>query len=252
MDYHNFSSRISSIRTRISTACALCGRDPAEVEILPVSKFHPAEAVLAAVKEGFSAFGENRIAELADKKAACAAAPATGTPPTHTALPATAPLRWELIGHLQSNKARLAATHADRIQSVDSVKLLQRLSGLCAELERPSLPLLLQINAGNDPAKFGADLSDAPALLDAALALPHLQVEGLMTIAPLCDDPAEAADAARECFTNLRELRDALQTTHKISLPVLSMGMTADLEQAIHAGSTQLRIGTALFGEREG
>lgn len=241
MSYDKFYSNYSNIRSRINAACTACDRDPAEIEMLPVSKFHPKEAVLAAVQAGFRSFGENRVAELVEKKAACA-----------TALAADSiTLRWELIGHLQSNKARLAAAHADRIQSVDSLKLLQRLSGLCVELERPRLPVLLQINAGNDPAKFGADLSDAPALLDAALALPHIAVEGLMTIAPLCDDPAAAADAANECFTNLRELRDALQTTHKVSLPVLSMGMTTDLEQAIRAGSTQLRIGTALFGERE-
>lgn len=281
MPHYNFSSRTHAIRSRISAACKHCGRNPEDIEILPVSKFHPAEAVLAAVKEGFNAFGENRIAELVEKKAACAATLASGSTqhsnasnadPSATDSPAldkdaaantagtahspadisaATTLRWELIGHLQSNKARLAATHADRIQSVDSVKLLQRLSGLCTELERPSLPILLQINAGGDPAKFGADLSDAPELLDAALALPHLQIDGLMTIAPLCDNPAEAMEAAKECFANLRQLRDALQTTHKVSLPVLSMGMTTDLEQAIYAGSTQLRIGTALFGERE-
>lgn len=272
MPYDNFYSKVTIIRDRVAAACAACGRNPSEVEILPVSKYHPAQAVLAAVQAGFTAFGENRVAELVEKKAACAAALGSGTAPpppsapdTNTASPATpatdkfpatpapatgsnpAALRWELIGHLQSNKARLAVAHADRIQSVDSVKLLQKLSALCAELERPSLPVLLQINAGNDPAKFGADLSDAPELLDAALALPHIEVEGLMTIAPL----DENLDVAAQCFTNLRQLRDALQTTHKVSLPVLSMGMTTDLEQAIYAGSTQLRIGTALFGERE-
>lgn len=237
MTHDNFSSNLIDIKARINTACSAFGRNPSDVNILPVSKFHPYNAVLSATNSGFYSFGENRIAELIEKKAACAEHRPTDAPPLH----------WELIGHLQTNKARLAAAHADRIQSVDSIKLLQRLSNLCAELERPQLPVLLQINAGNDPAKFGVDLSDAPALLDAALSLPHIQVDGLMTIAPLDDD----LDVAEACFTNLRQLRDGLQTTHKVSLPVLSMGMTNDLERAIRAGSTQLRIGTALFGERQ-
>lgn len=237
MLYNKFYSNIEQILQRISVACAACKRDKNAIQILPVTKFHPAEAVLTAARHGFSAVGENRIAELADKKAECA--------PRLAEL--NRPMRWELIGHLQSNKARLAVANADRIQSVDSPKLLQKLSQLCAELERPQLPILLQINAGNDPAKHGADLSDAPELLDAALSLPHLHVEGLMTIAPLDDNP----DVARECFDNLHNLRNALQTTHKVALPVLSMGMTGDLEQAIAAGSTMLRIGTALFGQRE-
>lgn len=217
------------------------GRSPEEVTILPVTKYHPADAVLTAVRHGFTAVGENRVAELAEKRAACAL----------LLNQEEAQLRWELIGHLQSNKARLAVANADRIQSVDSVKLLQKLDQLCLELGRARLPILLQINAGSDPAKYGADLSDAPELLEAALAMPRLQVDGLMTIAPLFDDPIEAAQAAQECFDNLRNLRDALQTTHSVSLPVLSMGMTADLELAVRAGSTMIRIGTALFGERE-
>ncbi|MEJ1973570.1 MAG: alanine racemase [Lacunisphaera sp.] len=114
-------------------------------------------------------------------------------------------MRWELIGHLQSNKARLAAGHFDRIQSVDTAKLLTVLNRAGEELGR-KIAVLLEINAGEDPAKFGADPADAAALLDFALTQPHLQVDGLMTIAPLSDDP----DVARRCFARLRTLRDEL------------------------------------------
>jgi pyridoxal phosphate enzyme (YggS family) len=157
----------------------------------------------------------------------------------------TTPMRWELIGHLQSNKAKLAATHFDRIQSIDSEKLLNALDRAAGELGR-KLPVLLQINAGQDPAKFGAEPADAPRLLDLALAKPHLQVDGLMTIAPLSEDPA----VARRTFANLRAIRDDLATRTGAPLRELSMGMSGDLEAAVAEGSTLVRIGTALFGPR--
>lgn len=237
MHYDNFSSNYAAIRQRIISACEAANRAPDSVSVLPVTKFHPQEAALTSAAHGFTAVGENRVQELVEKKAQCAPRLAELNQSLH----------WELIGHLQSNKARLAAEHADRIQSIDSVKLLLRLNQICEEIERPVLPVLLQINAGDDPAKHGADLSDAAELLEAALSQPRLQVDGLMTIAPLDDHPA----VARECFENLRALRDALEREYSAPLPVLSMGMTGDLEQAIAAGSTMLRIGTALFGSRE-
>jgi pyridoxal phosphate enzyme (YggS family) len=154
-------------------------------------------------------------------------------------------LRWELIGHLQSNKARLAATHFDRIQSVDSEKLLNALNRAAGELGK-QLPVLLQINAGNDPAKFGVDPAEAPRLLEFALTLPHLRVDGLMTIAPL----SENAEVAQRTFANLREIRDTLATRFGISLHELSMGMSGDLDAAIAQGSTIVRVGSALYGPR--
>jgi len=160
-----------------------------------------------------------------------------------------APLRWELIGHLQTNKARLAVAHFDRIQSVDREKLLSHLDRAAAELGK-KLPVLLQLNAGHDPAKFGAEPADTPRLLEAALALPHLQVDGLMTIAPLGATPDETTALARRTFANLRALRDELAARTGAPLPVLSMGMTGDLEAALAEGSTLVRVGTALFGPR--
>ncbi len=227
--FENFVSNTDAVRAEIATACARAGRDVTEVELLAVTKTHGPWAAEYAARYGLGAVGENRVQEAVEKQ-------------PHV----TARLRWELIGHLQSNKARLAVAHFDRVQSVDSVKLLQRLDRAAAELGK-TLAVLLQINAGNDPAKFGADLADAPALLETALAQPHLQVDGLMTIAPLSDDPAVAA----RTFANLRQLRDDLATRFNTPLATLSMGMSGDLAAAIAAGSTQVRIGTALFGHRD-
>ena len=226
-----FPAALAAVRARIAAACAAAGRDPATVRLLPVTKNHPAEAVALAAAASFEAVGENRVQEAVAKQAECA------VQGMH--------VRWELIGHLQSNKAKLAARAFDRIQSVDSVKLLDLLDREAAAAGR-LLPILLQLNAGNDPAKFGAEPADAPTLLEAALGKRALRVDGLMTIAPLSDDPA----TARRTFANLRSLRDQLAARFGIALPELSMGMTGDLAAAIAEGSTMLRVGTALFGER--
>ncbi len=227
--YDEFSRRADAVRADIAAACARAGRDPSGVGLLAVTKSHPVAAVEYAARYGLPAVGENRVQEGADKRAAT-----------------TAEVRWELIGHLQSNKAKLAATHFDRVQSVDSEKLLRLLDRAAAELGK-ILPVLLQVNAGRDPAKFGAELEDAPRLLDTALAQSHLQVEGFMTIAPLSDDDS----VATRTFTTLRELRDQLAGETGALLPELSMGMSGVYAAAIAAGSTLVRVGTALFGARD-
>ena len=226
--YPEFERRAQEVLSRIRAACAACGRDPASVRLLPVTKTHPVDAALFAHRLGLAAVGENRVQEAAAKRPLA--------PPD---------LRWELIGHLQSNKAKLAVATFDRVQSVDRADLAARLGRLAAEAGKV-LPVLLQVNAGDDPAKFGCDLADAPALLDAALAQPGLRVEGLMAIAPLSDDP----DVARRTFDALRGCRDRLAASSGRALPELSMGMSGDLEAAVAAGSTCLRVGSALFGER--
>jgi PLP dependent protein len=232
ISYEEFALRADAVRAQIAAACAAAGRDPREVELLAVTKTHPAAAAGYAARYGLRAVGENRVQEAVDKRAQT-----------------TAAVQWELIGHLQSNKARLAARHFDRVQSVDSEKLLLLLDRAAAELGR-TLPILLQINAGNDPAKFGADLADAPRLLDAALAKKNLRVDGLMAIAPLGATPADTAAHAGRTFVNLRTLRDDLAARGGTPLRELSMGMTGDLDLAVAAGSTLVRVGTALFGTR--
>lgn len=227
--YEEFARRADRVRERIAEACARSGRRPEEVELLAVTKTHPAAAADYAARYGLRAVGENRVQEGVAKRAESRAA-----------------VRWELIGHLQSNKAALAAAHFDRIQSVDSEKLLRHLDRAAAELGR-RLPILLEVNAGDDPAKFGVEPWDAARLLAAALGAGSLAVEGLMTVAPLSADPAVAARA----FGRLRELRDRLAAQFGVALRELSMGMTADLAEAVAAGSTLVRVGTALYGERE-
>jgi len=227
--YEEFARRADAVRAQIAAACARAGRDPREVGLLAVTKTQPAAAADYAARYGLAAVGENRVQEAVEKRAQTAAA-----------------VRWELIGHLQSNKARLAAQHFDRVQSVDSEKLLTHLDRAAAELGK-ILPVLLQVNAGHDPAKFGAELADAPRLLELALAQKNLHVDGFMTIAPLSPDPA----VAQRTFANLRELRDRLAAQTGAPLRELSMGMSGDFADAIAAGSTLVRIGTALFGARE-
>jgi pyridoxal phosphate enzyme (YggS family) len=228
IDYETFSEQADAVREKIADACRQAGRNPSEVRLLAVTKTHPPEAVEYAARYGLDAVGENRVQEAVAKRALC-----------------TATIRWELIGHLQSNKVALAVAHFDRVQSVDSLKLLAQLDKAAGERGK-RLPVLLQINAGQDPAKFGAEPADAPRLLEAALALPHLQVDGLMTIAPLSADPA----VAQRTFATLRLLRDELAARTGAPLRELSMGMTGDLAIAVAEGSTLVRVGTALFGSR--
>jgi pyridoxal phosphate enzyme (YggS family) len=227
--YEDFRLRADAIREQIAVACAAVGRDPVEVELLAVTKNHPPAGADYAARYGLRAVGENRVQEGIEKRAL-----------------STAAVQWELIGHLQSNKARLAAEHFDRIQSVDSEKLLNHLDRAAADLGK-ALAVLLQINAGRDPAKFGAELEDAPRLLAAALTKKNLRVEGLMAIAPLSSDPA----VAERTFSTLRELRDRLAAESGVPLRELSMGMSGDFAAAIAAGSTIVRVGTALFGSRD-
>jgi pyridoxal phosphate enzyme (YggS family) len=229
IDYETFRLRVDALLARIAEQCRAAGRKPQEVTLLPVTKTHPAAAADYAARYGLAAVGENRVQEAVEKQGQT-----------------TAAVRWELIGHLQSNKAKLAAAHFGRVQSVDSEKLLNALDRAAGEQGR-KLAVLLQVNAGNDPAKFGAEPADAPRLLDLALTKPHLQVDGLMTIAPLSDDPA----VARRTFANLRVLRDALAARSGNPLRELSMGMSGDLDAAIAEGSTVVRVGTALYGPRD-
>lgn len=233
IDFETFRTRADKLCALMQEACAAAGRNPADVKLLPVTKTHPPDAAAYVARYGLPAVGENRVQEAVEKRAATGGS-----------------LRWELIGHLQSNKAKLAAAHFDRVQSVDSEKLIGVLAKAAAD-QGKVLPILLQINAGNDPAKFGAEPDDAARLLAAALAQPSLRVDGLMTIAPLGSTPDETRAHARRTFANLRRIRDELAASHRVSLPELSMGMTGDFAEAIAEGSTLIRVGTALFGPRE-
>ena len=224
-----FEDNLSRLKARMQTACVDAGRSVESVQLLPVTKNHPVDAVEYAVRAGLCAVGENRVQEAGGKRG-------------QVALLA---VRWELIGHLQSNKVKDAVSIFDRVQSVDSIKLLKRLDRSAGEAGKRLL-VLLQCNTGEDPNKYGFTVADMDAALEAALAAESLEVEGLMTIAPLSDDP----DVAKGAFEGLRDLRNRLAAQYEVALPELSMGMTGDLEIAIAAGSTQIRVGTALYGGR--
>lgn len=228
LSFEIFEDNLNRIKNDIRSACQNAGRSEGSVKILPVTKRHPIDAIHYAVRAGLPAVGENRVQEASQKK---------------TALSET--VRWELIGHLQTNKAKDAVAIFDRIQSVDSLKLINHLNRHSENLGK-RLQIFLQCNTGKDPNKFGFSAGEMNSALEAALSAKNLQVDGLMTIAPLDDDP----NSAKAAFEKLRDLRDHLSERFGVALTELSMGMTSDLEAAIAAGSTQVRVGTALYGPR--
>lgn len=223
------ADRLNRIEERISAACARGGRSRGEVTLVAVSKTHPPEAVAEAASLGLHIFGENKVQEARAKIPEC---------PSH--------LSWHLIGHLQSNKAKLAAQLFDCIHSVDSEKLARFLNDAADEAGR-TLNILLEINVSGEASKFGLKPEEALPALEAANACPRLVVTGLMTMAPFVSE----VEKARPYFQQLRELRDRLARETGSPLDQLSMGMSGDFEVAIEEGATMVRIGTLLFGERK-
>jgi hypothetical protein len=223
------AENLSTVQTRIRTACAQAGRDPQTVQLLAVSKTFGAEAVRAAHAAGQLAFGENYIQEAVAKIQALADVPG---------------LQWHCIGPMQGNKTRQVAEHFDWAHSVDRLKIAQRLSA-----QRPShlppLQVCIQVNVDGGPTKSGIAPHDAPALAQAVAQLPRLRLRGLMCI----PEPAADFEAACSLFARARGLFDALNS-EGLALDTLSMGMSADLEAAIASGSTLVRVGTAIFGGR--
>ena len=215
------AERLASVRADIATACERAGRDPGEVTLVAVSKTQPVAAIRAALNAGQLEFGENRVQEGLDKIEQLAGSAA----------------RIHLIGHLQRNKARFAGRFAS-VQSVDSIRLA---AAIARNLDAP-LDILLEVNVAAEASKHGFAPDDVEAALSDISALPHLNVNGLMTIAPLVED----AEAVRPVFRRLREMRDAL------GLRELSMGMSNDYDVAIEEGATIVRIGRAIFGDRAG
>lgn len=217
------------IQERIEQACRRSRRDAADVRMIAVSKTIPADRLRAAVSVGIDTFGENRVQEAVDKVGL---------------VPGAA---WHLIGALQSNKARRAIETFGAIQSVDSVGLASKLDRISEELRPGSrLPVLLQVNVDEDPAKAGFAPTEITSMLPEILSMPNLQVDGLMTVGRLHHDSAEA----RTTFAILRRLSDDLRAGHATLGPDLSMGMSDDFEIAIEEGATMVRIGRVLFGAR--
>jgi pyridoxal phosphate enzyme (YggS family) len=230
------AQNLQLVRDRMAAACLAAGRDPASVRLLAVSKTFGADAVREAAAAGQYAFGENYIAEGVDKILALRSSPPEGQA-----------LEWHCIGPVQSNKTRLVAEHFDWVQSVDRLKIAQRLS----EQRPPHLPPLqvcLQVNVDAGANKSGLAPADVLALAQAVAQLPRLALRGLMAI----PEPAPDFVAACAVHERARALFDVINAAGVLAVPMdtLSLGMTADLEAAIHAGSTMVRVGTAIFGGR--
>jgi len=234
----NLTENFERVEDAIAAACRAANRPRAEVELVAVSKNHPTAAIVEAVGLGMSLFGENRVQEFAAKSLELAAVDIRGQ------------LRAHLIGHLQSNKAAKATEIFDSIDSVDSLKLAEKLNEAAGSLKK-RLPVLLEIKLSTEESKAGLppDSVELNELLEKLPSLANLDAQGLMTIAPL-DVPG---DETRACFRSLRVLRDGLTQAHpRLNLSVLSMGMSGDFSLAIQEGATRIRVGTALFGARPG
>lgn len=230
MSEGTIASRLADVRGRIARAAAAAGRDPSGVRLVAVSKTKPAEAIREAYAAGQRAFGENYAQELASKAEALADLPE---------------LEWHFIGHLQTNKARVAARHAHYVHTVDSEALARELGKRAAKEGRATpLPVLIEVSLGGEAQKAGAAASEIAEVMRAVQAQDSLALRGLMTVPPAGD--LEAARRVFETLVSLRNLHGGAAV-----LPELSMGMTADLEVAIACGATMVRVGTAIFGARD-
>ncbi len=225
----SIAASLAEVRERIARAADRAGRRPGDVTLVAVSKTFPAEAVRAAYELGLREFGENRVQEFEAKHAKLADLDAT----------------WHLIGHLQSNKAKRASQLFNCVDSIDSLALAQKLD-LAADGQEKRLPVLIEVHLGDEATKSGVAEAKLPQLAEDVSALAHLELRGLMTVPPYSED----AERVRPYFRRLRELRDELTRRLGRPLPALSMGMSHDFEVAIEEGSTEIRVGTALFGQR--
>jgi pyridoxal phosphate enzyme (YggS family) len=219
----DISANIEAVKGRISRACQHAGRSPDEVTLIAITKTVEPSAIAAAAKSGITHFGENRVQEAITKIGQL-----SGLKPS--------PI-WHMVGHLQSNKAKAAVELFDMIDSVDSVRLAEALS----RRTRKTLPILLEVNVAAEASKSGFPVTEVAPALETISRLPRLDIKGLMTVAPLVAE----AEQIRPVFRKLRSLRDSLGLEH------LSMGMTDDFEVAIEEGATMVRIGRAIFGERQ-
>ena len=222
---------LQRVEERIQKACARAGRDRSEVELIAVSKTKPVSMIEEIYACGQRAFGENRPQEIRDKSAVC-----------------PEDIRWHMIGHLQKNKIRYVVGKTALIHSVDTWELAEAIQAE-AEKKDVEVPVLLEVNVGEEESKFGLTAADTPALAQKIAGLSRVHIQGLMTVAPFVDDPEDN----RIIFRQLRQLSVdiARQNIDNVNMNVLSMGMTNDFEIAIEEGATCVRVGTAIFGARE-
>lgn len=228
------ADNVALVRTQIESAARRAGRDEQKIELMAVTKTVPVERIREAYDCGIRLFGENRVQEF-DRKS--------------PALRELAGAVWNMIGHLQSNKAAGAVELFDAIESLDSLRLAQKLDAAATQLAK-KLTVLVEINIGGEAAKTGIapESEELNQLLQAATSLPSLAISGLMTVPPYSDDPKQS----RPFFRKMRELADTINRRGLpcVNMNVLSMGMSHDFEVAIEEGATRVRVGTAIFGER--
>jgi len=224
-----FAERLARVADRIAAAAARSGRPPEAVTLVAVSKTVPVDGIREALEAGVRILGENRVQEAREKIALLPGAAA-----------------WHLLGHLQTNKAKLAVQLFDCIHSLDSVRLAEELARHAAAAGKRQR-CLIEVNVGEEAQKSGASPAEVRLILEAGRRLPHLAIEGLMAIPPFLEDP----EAVRPYFRRLRLLRDRLREEGH-PLEALSMGMSGDFEVAVEEGATLVRVGTALFGARHG
>jgi hypothetical protein len=227
------AERVAAVRERIARAAERASRSPADVRLVAVSKTHPIEAVREAFAAGVRDFGENRVQEAEAKIAATAELAAAG-------------LSWHLVGHLQANKARRAAALFGLVQSIDSVELALRLAR-AGEESGHAVRGLVEVDLAGEASKFGLPEPELVPALEALRGRPGLRLEGLMVLPPFLDD----ASAVRPYFRRLRALRDRALGAGLLAAGELSMGMSHDFEAAVEEGATIVRVGTAIFGERQ-
>jgi PLP dependent protein len=234
VDTDSFPAKLAVVQDRIGRAAQKTGRSLADVTILAVTKNVPIPAIQDAWRAGIRHMAESRIQEATAKRAELAVSSPNGEGIT-----------WHMIGHLQSNKVKKAVELFECIQSLDSLPLAEVIDREAGKRGK-TMPCLLEVKTSDEPAKFGVPPDGTEALLDGVERLKNVRVEGLMTIAPYFDD----AEKARPYFRRLRELFERLKKRFRGSTPILSMGMSHDFDVAVEEGSTMVRLGTILFGER--
>jgi PLP dependent protein len=224
------ADNLNAVKERIAKAAARVGRDPEAVRLVAVTKTMPVERIREAIEAGQRVFGENRVQEAQVKIEALGRA-----------------VQWHLIGHLQRNKVKFVCELFDLIESVDSLRLAQDINARAAQHD-VVMPVLIQVNIGDETTKSGVPAAEALALVQQVAALPHIAIRGLMCVPPA----VEIAEHARPYFVELRTLSEQIAREHiaTVSMAELSMGMSHDFEVAIEEGATMVRVGSAIFGQR--
>ena len=225
------TENLEQVRRNIVEACKAVNRDPSEVTLISVSKTKPVSMLQEAYDAGSRDFGENKVQEIMDK---------------YPQLPSD--IRWHMIGHLQRNKVKYIVDKVALIHSVDSLRLAETIENEAAK-HNVTVPILIEVNVAQEESKFGLKTEEVLSLVESIAVLPHINIKGLMTIAPYVEDPEEN----REIFRELKKLSVdiAAKNINNVNMSVLSMGMTGDYQVAVQEGATMVRVGTGIFGERD-